>query len=100
MVYKKRETTVANYETLKNITNYALKFPQENFVYDAENHEYRFVGTLEVDGCDVTDATIRFENGKLVYIETFRTSKTGTLHNVMEFTYGEQQIVIPQVELE
>ena len=100
MVYKKRETTVANYETLKNITNYAIKFPQENFVYDAENCEYRFTGSLKVDGYDVTDATIRFENGKLVYIETFRTAGAGTLHNIMQFTYGEQQIDVPQVELE
>ena len=100
LVYKKNETTIERFHTLNDsLNNLAAKFPKENFVYDEETYEYHFTGTLKVDGYDVADATVRFENGRVVCIELHRTDKENRdYYNEMVFIYEVPQIDIPKTE--
>ena len=52
-------------------------FDYDNFTYDADIKAYRAKGKISVpwDDSEPTDATIRFENGKLVEMKYSYTTK-------------------------
>jgi hypothetical protein len=100
MDYIKEASTLEVFESTKvAIFNYADEIKMESFTYDEASYSYRMSSAFKLHGYDVYDATIKFENGKVVSMEFYRTYGNGReLYNLMLFSYENIQIDVPKVE--
>lgn len=66
-------------ESMDEIADIVAVFDYSNFTYDAEEKLYRAKGKLSIpwDESEPTDATVRFENGKLVEMKYSYSMKAG-----------------------
>lgn len=83
------QTNEETYETssLDSAADVVAMLDYDNFTYDAETKVYRAKGKISVpwDGSEPTDATVRFENGKLVEMKYSFTTMDEESHLDMNF---------------
>ena len=95
-----REVWVANRQFLYGIDDrYGLEelLKYDDFTFDAENAEY-VCNELPVmyDGVYFTDVKLRFEGGKMSYLEMLQVYGKGKVKLEQTFAYGEGELLIPE----